>query len=129
VDIYPRKIPQLAEKLNAVGELSQFRESHGFWLDPVGPETAKLPPGWESRLVEVKSPNTEGAIGWCLEVHDLATSKLLAARKKDLDFVRALLRHGLIRGETLRSRLAGMTLPGDQMARTQQRLAGILAGQ
>jgi hypothetical protein len=30
---------------------------------------------------------SDGAIGWCLEPHDLAVSKLIAGRDKDFDFV------------------------------------------
>ena len=41
-------------------------------------------------------------IGWCLEPHDLAFSKLAARREKDIAFVRALLRHQMIRLADLR---------------------------
>jgi len=39
--------------------------------------------------------NTGGATGWCLEVHDLAVSKLVARRERDLDLVRDLVRSRL----------------------------------
>jgi hypothetical protein len=39
--------------------------------------------------------NTGGATGWCLEVHDLATSKLVANRDRDRAFVRVLLQEHL----------------------------------
>ena len=29
-----------------------------------------LPGGWESRLTPIGNPNTNGATGWCIEVHD-----------------------------------------------------------
>ena len=41
--------------------------------------------------------NTGGAIGWCLEPHDLALSKLAARREKDLAYVSALLRFKMVR--------------------------------
>jgi hypothetical protein len=62
----------------------------------VGPETAMLPIGWEKRLIRLETPNTQGAIGWCLHPVDLAFSKLAARRSKDLDFVGAMLRLKLI---------------------------------
>jgi hypothetical protein len=36
-------------------------------------------------------------IGWCLDPHDLAISKLAAGREKDLAFVGALLRLKMVR--------------------------------
>jgi hypothetical protein len=53
VDVYPRRNPTASEKLNTIGELSLFHQTHGFWIDPVGPETVRLPAGWEARLVLV----------------------------------------------------------------------------
>ena len=44
-----------------------------------------LPAGWANRLVPVSNENTAGAIGWCLDVHDLALSKLVAGRDRDLE--------------------------------------------
>ena len=36
--------------------------------------------------MKVENENTFGAIGWCLEPHNLAVSKLIAGRDKDFDF-------------------------------------------
>jgi hypothetical protein len=47
-----------------------------------------------------------GAIGWCLEVHDLAVRKLAAGREKDLHFVQSMVRNRLVWVETIKSRLA-----------------------
>ena len=85
---------QLAGNL---GELSLFHQTHGYWVDGVSPTTATLPLEWEQRLVKVGNENTAGAIGWCLDPHDLAFSKLAARREKDLAFVAALVRHKMIR--------------------------------
>jgi hypothetical protein len=60
--------------------------------------TATLPAGWQERLIPLRNENTGGAIGWCLEVHDLAASKLVAGREKDLEFVRVLLREKMAAG-------------------------------
>ena len=44
-------------------------------------------------------------IGWCLEGHDLAASKLAAFRDKDRDFVRVLLVETLIDADVLLERV------------------------
>ena len=97
-DVYPRHRPQLAEEIEgSLGRYSAFDQTFGYHADGVSPTTATLPAGWESRLVKLTNANTDGAIGWCLEPHDLAYSKLAARREKDLAFVAALLKFKLIR--------------------------------
>lgn len=95
-DLYPKLRPDLAPALEgSLGELSLFHQTFGYRVDGVSPTTATLPKGWEERLVQLANENTGGAVGWCLEPHDLAFSKLAARREKDLAFVSALLRHDL----------------------------------
>jgi hypothetical protein len=50
--------------------------------------------------------STRGKIGWCVEVHDLAASKLAAYREKDRDFVRTLLIEGMIVAKILIERIS-----------------------
>lgn len=109
-DIYPRFKPELAPLIEgALGRYSQFDLTFGYYADGVGPDTAKVPPGWEGRLIPVCSENTNGATGWCLEPHDLAYSKLAARRPKDLAFVTALLQHKLVKRAHLQSLIASTT--------------------
>jgi hypothetical protein len=89
---------------------SPFHQTFGYHAHGVGEETAILPSGWKERLIPVSTANTGGAIGLCLEVHDLAVSKLVAGREKDMDFVHALAQHKLIDIELLRTRLSRTTL-------------------
>jgi hypothetical protein len=106
-DVYPRHNPERADKVDgAIGEGSSFHELHGYYAQGVGPETAVLPSGWKRRVVVIKNENTNGIAGLCLEVHDLAISKLVAGRTKDLEFIRALIQHEMIRKNTLLTRLA-----------------------
>lgn len=110
-DVYPNHNPDLADKVDgAIGEGSKFHELHGYYAQGVGPETAVLPSGWKDRVVVVKNENTNGIAGLCLEVHDLAISKIVAGRTKDLEFIQALIRHGMIRKNTMLARLAGAEL-------------------
>lgn len=92
----------------AIGELSRFHETHGYYPHGVGIETAVLPPGWGDRLVVLETAGTGGARGLCLEPHDLAASKLAAWREKDRDYVRALLTAGLISSRMLVSRVRSL---------------------
>lgn len=116
-DVYPKNKPEQADLIDgSIGELSPFHATFGYYAQGVAPETAVLPAGWESRLVPVRTPNTRGATGWCLEVHDLVLSKYIAGREKDLEFVAAAARHKLVDRDELLRRLA--TMPVDEARRT-----------
>jgi hypothetical protein len=96
-DVYPRNHPERAEEIDAaIGELSPFHDTHGYYGHGVGPATATLPHGWEGRVVILCNANTGGATGLCVDVHDLALSKYTAGREKDLAFNRDLARHGVV---------------------------------
>ncbi|MGO4585217.1 hypothetical protein AB4Z38_15245 [Arthrobacter sp. 2RAF6] len=62
VDIAPMNdddTQSLATELDAaIGEMSYFHETHGFYVQGVGQVTAVLPAGWTSRLVKVSNANT-----------------------------------------------------------------------
>ena len=45
----------------------------------------------------------QGVVGLCLSPADLAVSKLLAGREKDIDFIRAMLKAGVVDEATIRS--------------------------
>lgn len=78
-DVYPRNNPERAEEIDAaIGELSPFHHTHGYYGHGVGPATAILPHGWEQRVVRLSNANTGGATGLCVDVHDLALSKYAA---------------------------------------------------
>jgi len=105
-DVYPKNKPEKADKVDgAIGEGSSFHELHGYYAQGVGERTAVLPKDWESRLIVLTNENTNGITGYCLEVHDLAISKLIAMRPKDLEFVQELVRHDMIEEQTMLRRL------------------------
>ena len=107
-DVFPRTHPERAELIDgSIGELSPFHRTFGYYGQGVAETTAVLPTGWRERLVPVNNPRTRGATGWCLEVHDLAVSKYVANREKDREFVRALIRNGLVSRDVLEARWAG----------------------
>ena len=105
-DVYPKNAPERADEIDgAIGEGSSFHEEFGYYAQGVGPETATLPKGWPMRLVSLKNANTHGVEGLCLETHDLAISKYVAGREKDLAFTAELARHQLTRRDLLLKRL------------------------
>jgi hypothetical protein len=89
----------------SIGELSIFQETFGYYAQGVTPKTAILPKGWKDRLVPFRTPQTQGVTALCLDLHDLWISKAIAARPKDIEFCKALAELGLVKSETLRSRL------------------------
>jgi hypothetical protein len=110
-DVYPLNLPERADLVDgSIGEGSFFHEQYGYFAQGVGDSTAVLPEGWKKRLVRVKNANTGGIEGLCLEVHDLAISKYVAGRGKDLEFTRELARHGMTRRRTLLARAATTAL-------------------
>ena len=89
----------------AIGELSQFHETFGYYAQGVSVSTAVLPRGWRARLVVLDNANTAPGRGLCLEPHDCVISKLVAGRDKDVRFAAALVRAGLIDPTLLRTRI------------------------
>lgn len=89
----------------AIGEFSDFHQQFDFYVQGVGQTTSVLPWGWRARVVTVTNSNTNGAVGLCLDPHDLCAAKLVAGRAKDHRFVSALLDAGKVDMATLDSRL------------------------
>lgn len=105
-DVFPLNRPELADLIDgSIGEGSAFHELYGYYAQGVDQRIATLPRGWRQRLVKILNPNTNGITGLCLEVHDLAISKYVAGRPKDLEFTRELARHRMTSPVTLRTRL------------------------
>lgn len=97
VDCYPADNPGRADLIDgSIGELSPFHETFGYYAHGIGPETATLPAGWRARAVRLENENTVGTVGLCLSPADLAVSKLIAGREKDIEFVRSMLGAGVV---------------------------------
>jgi hypothetical protein len=113
VDVQPKnRIDKVDEIDGALGELSLFHQTHGFYVHglPIE-EAATLPISWKQRVTEVFDEiATNGKTGWCVEAHDLAASKLVAYRQKDRNFVRLLLTEGMINAEILIERIRSLTI-------------------
>ena len=110
--MFPLHHPELADLIDgSIGEGSPFHELFGYYAQGVGERTATLPGEWRSRLVKTDNPNTRGIVGLCLEVNDLAISKYVAGREKDLEFTRELAKRGMTNLDTLLGRLKHVEVP------------------
>ena len=89
----------------SIGEGSLFHNRFGYYAEGVGPNTAILPNGWQQRVIKIQNENTNNKIGYCLDICDLAVSKLVAGRDKDWPFVEIMLKHELIHADILRDRI------------------------
>lgn len=94
----------------AIGEASMFHATFGYYAQGVETVTAVLPEGWQNRLVRFHTAGTRGVTAWCLELHDLWISKMIAGRPKDLEFGRALLERGIVEPAELMKRLADVNV-------------------
>ena len=107
VDMQPKNRPDKADLVDgALGEMSVFHKTHDFYVHGLLIDGSAFPQGWQHRTKPVVDEiSTRGKIGWCVEIHDLAASKLAAYREKDRDFVRTLLIERMIASETLIARI------------------------
>lgn len=88
----------------AIGELSLFHQTYGYYAEGIHRDTAVLPEGWESRVVRWNLTSDHPARSRFLDKHDLAIAKLVAGREKDIRFVSALIDAGLLDIDTLTAR-------------------------
>lgn len=86
----------------SLGESGAFHLRHGYHADVLRDSIFEtLPPGWRERLVPV--PGCDGAAS--LEPHDLAATKLLVGREKDISLVRHLATTGRLSRQLVEQRL------------------------
>lgn len=128
-DIAPVTRVDMADVIDAhLGELSQFHDTFGFYVHGLSIDAAVLPVGWQERVIAVSNENTRNSIGWCIEAHDLAASKLVAFRDKDRDFVRVLLHENLIAPRELVQRISKLPTHAQVTSQLQEAIAQWIAG-
>lgn len=106
----------------AIGELSTFHQTFGYYAQGVEVSTAVLPRGWEQRAKTLARPDALPGVARCLEPHDLVVSKLVAGRAKDIEFTDALIEHGLVAVATLRQRAEMLDQPRAVIRRVLSRI-------
>jgi hypothetical protein len=109
----------------ALGLDSTFDGTFGYYADGVELATVSYAPaGWRERTVQFTNAATQGAVGLCMEPHDLAIAKLCAGRDKDLEFIQALLEASILDADLLFQRLEMVQAPDAVLSLARERLAG-----
>ncbi|WFU14466.1 hypothetical protein QA643_25170 [Bradyrhizobium sp. CB3481] len=116
--------PEASEEINALfGEGSSFHRQHGFYIDGVDENTARLPLDWNTRAI-YKSIDVDGravlAVAPCPE--DVIVSKLARLSDKDKEFVEAYHAARPLDAELLVERMQATSLEPE----LQQRAIGFL---
>lgn len=125
-DVFPLTAPENSILIDgAIGERSIFHETFGYYAHGVDLETAVLPEGWKDRLIPIQNENTRHCTGWCLDPHDLAISKLVAGRPKDLEFLAAMHELKMLNRKILEDRLAETKLDQNLRAVCEVRIHAI----
>lgn len=126
-DLYPRRAPQKADDIDgSLGDGSRFHRTYGYYAHGVGPETAKAPTGWETRLiaieVAVRVSSRQRVVALCLEPHDLVLAKCVAGRERGWEFAREALVHQLVDPEVLLGRIEDLPVDDEHRRRVRVRL-------
>jgi hypothetical protein len=125
-DLFSLRAPEDSDLIDgSIGEGSPFHQTFGYYAHGVGAETAVLPAGWRDRVIPLRNENTGNGAGLCLEVHDLAVSKLFAGREKDIAFIAGLVRYGLADAKTIQQRLTATPLDPERLTLCEARLKRI----
>jgi hypothetical protein len=116
--------PEASEEINALfGEGSDFHRKHGFYIDGVDENTARLPADWNKRAI-YQPVDVDGrpvlAVAPCPE--DLIVSKLARLSDKDREFVEAYHAARPLDPELIVERIKATTLE----AELQQRAIGFV---
>jgi len=124
-DVCPLNAPEKVDEISgAIGEITLFQSTHGYYAHGLPPEACPLPDGWRDRLVVHQSENMPGCTALCLHPDDLACSKLAAGREKDIDFVATMLAHRLVTVDRL-EKLSAL-LPKEEHRLSAERNAPIV---
>ena len=121
-DVFTLRDPKDADLIDgSIGEGSPFHETFGYYAQGVWLDTAVLSEGWISRCVEIRNDNTRQVTGRCLDPHDLAVSKLVAGREKDIEFLAEMVRSSILDEKIIIQRIALLppneTTPADLLDR------------
>jgi hypothetical protein len=88
----------------SIGIQSPYRVENGFFADALGLASVTLPEGWRDRLAPYHD-DSGNVIALCADRHDVAVSKFIAGREKDLEFLSSALVSGLVEIDHLLDRL------------------------
>lgn len=125
LDVVPMDFPERSDVIDgALGELSQFHQTFGYYVHGAGFETAVFPSGWEGRCLRVRVGDPPVTVV-CPALGDLAASKLAAGRDKDFDYVAVLIDRRYVTVRVMAKRVASLPIPAEHRARLGAWLASV----
>lgn len=125
-DVSDETAEQISDLLENIGHLSVFDDTHGYYVDGVGPHTAVLPIDWRERCRRYSSPATNGVVAIVPHPDDIAASKLCAGREKDVDWVSVAYAAKLVDLDVVAERVAQLPDQTDGKRRHMQALLEII---
>lgn len=121
VDLYLKNDPQRTGELaEALGQGSPFEDEFGYYLDPVSPRLPSFPEGWEHRLILIDFGDVRA---FFVDPNDVAVSKYMRGEDRDLRWLRAGLKSGLLDFSTIERRISSAPALEGELAAARQRMA------
>lgn len=121
VDTYLKNDPQrTGELVQALGQGSPFEDEFGYYLDPVSPHLPSFPEGWQDRLVLIDFGDVKA---FFVEANDVAVSKYMRGEDRDLRWLLAGLKGGLIDLDVIERRVGSAPALDGELAAARKRIA------
>ena len=121
VDTYLKNDPQRTYDLaQALGQGSAFEEESGYYLDPVPPSLPSLPEGWQERLIPLDFGDVKA---FFVQPDDVAVSKYMRGEERDLRWLLAGLKSGLLDMDTIERRIASAPALEGELQAARKRMA------
>lgn len=130
IDIYAFDAPDPEEvsfELEAfLGQQTAFHKTYGYFVDGVGPETARLPEGWRDRSQLYGGADTNGVTAIVPHPDDIAVAKLARCGERDLQFIVDGLAARLMDLETIVERARDLRIEDLQQGGMDEKIAILL---
>lgn len=121
VDAYTKADPgRTADLVQALGQGSAFEDEFGYYLDPVSPSLPSFPEGWQERLILIEFPQVKA---YFVEPNDVAVSKYMRGEERDLRWLRAGLKAGLLDIEVIERRVGTAPALDGELPAARKRIA------
>lgn len=116
IDITPLPDDEYLSDLidGTLGEMSLFHETHSYYVHGINSFTAIMPEGWKDRLLPIP---IEDYTVYFPSLEDIAISKYVSHREKDMRFIKKMWQEDLLNKYTLS--LLAETLPKDIIGEEQ----------
>jgi hypothetical protein len=121
VDTYMRADPGRTGDLSeALGQGSDFENEFGYYLDPVSPNLPSFPQGWQDRFIEIDFGDVRA---YFVEPNDVAVSKYMRGEERDMRWLRAGLKVGLLDIDVIERRIGSAPALDGELPAARKRIA------